>query len=369
MPRDPYEVLGVPREATEREIKSAFRTRARELHPDVNNHDPEAEEKFKEAANAYEILSDAERRATFDQYGYEGMRAGPQGAGGFSSVEDIFRSFFGGGDPFGGGGGAAAGADIGAQIEITIDDVLAGVSREITFEAVSKCDHCHGNGAEPGTPIHKCDRCGGEGQLRQVTRTAFGQMVRAVVCDRCGGDGRIPETPCEVCDGAGRMAGEHQYEIDVPAGIEDGQRVRITGAGHSGHAGGPSGDLYVEVRVPEDERFERDGQDLVTVVDLAATEAMVGTQVSVETLEGTHEVDVDPGTQPGAQQSLRGLGLPRVGGGRRGDQRLVFNVIVPANLSEEQLELARSLSDTIEPANLEGSGRSGLFGRVRRAFR
>jgi molecular chaperone DnaJ len=362
----------VAREATDREIKSAFRTRARELHPDVNNHDPEAEEKFKEAANAYEILSDPERRSTFDRFGHDGLRAGGQGAGGFSSVEDIFSAFFGGGDPFGfggGGGGGGDGADIGAAVEVALEDVLEGATREITFEAVSRCEHCNGNGAEPGTPINTCERCGGEGQLRQVTRTPFGQMVRAVVCDRCGGDGRIPETPCEVCDGAGRVAGERQYEIDIPAGIEDGQRVRVRGAGHAGASGGRAGDLYVEVSVADDERFRRDGQDLVTLVDVAATEAMTGTEVTVETLEGPREVEVSPGTQPGAQQSLRGLGLPRLGSGRRGDQRLIFNVIVPANLSEDQLDLARRLGETIEPANLEGARQGGLFGRMRRAFR
>jgi len=372
VPRDPYEVLGVSREATEREIKSAFRSRARELHPDVNDHDPEAEEKFKEAANAYEILSDGERRATFDRYGYEGLRTGGQASAGFGSVEDIFQAFFGGGDPFGfgggGGGGRAGGGDIGTTIEITLEEVLEGASREIAFEAVAKCEHCHGNGAEPGTPIRQCERCEGQGQLRQVTRTAFGQMVRAVVCERCGGDGRIAENSCEVCGGGGRTAGERHYEIDVPAGIEDGQRVRVSGAGHAGGSGGAAGDLYVEVSVTGDERFERHGQDLVALVDLPATEAMIGTKVTVETLAGPREVDVDPGTQPGAQQVLLGLGLPPLGGGRRGDQRLLFNVIVPSDLSEEQLELARGLAETIEPKNLEGSRKGGFFGRVRRAF-
>ncbi len=371
-PRDPYEVLGVSRGATEREIKSAFRTRARELHPDVNAHDPEAEEKFKEAANAYEILSDADRRATYDRYGYEGLRGAGGADPGFSSVQDIFSAFFGGGDPFGfsgGAGGPADGGDVGAAVEITLEDVLEGVSREVDFEAVARCEHCHGNGAEPGTPIKTCEVCDGQGQLRQVTRTPFGQMVRAVVCERCGGDGKIPETPCEVCDGAGRMARERSYEVDIPAGVEAGQRVRVTGAGHSGASGGRDGDLYVQIEISEDERFERDGQDLVTLVDVAATDAMTGTAITVETIEGRQEVTVEPGTQPAAQQKLRGLGLPRLGGGRRGDHRLVFNVIVPANLSEEQLDLARRLGETIEPENLEGARRGGIFGRMRRAFR
>ena len=370
MPRDYYEVLGVGRDASPEEVKRAFRRLARELHPDVNAHDPEAEEKFKEAAEAYEVLADAEQRATYDAFGHEGLKSGgwaPRSAG-FGSIEDIFQAFFGG-DAFGfGGGGPVGGGDIGASVEISLEEVLSGARREVGIEAVTTCEHCNGNRAEPGTPIRSCERCAGAGQLRQVTRTAFGQMVRAVVCDQCGGDGKVAETPCEECSGRGRVTAVRQWDVDVPAGIQDGQRVRITGAGHAGEAGGRSGDLYVEVRVAEDERFQRDGDDLVTLVDLAATAAMTGTTVSVETLEGPREVEVAPGTQPGSESVLRGLGLPRLGGGRRGDQRLIFGVIVPSNLSEEQRRLALRLEQTIGPENLEPEAGGGIFSRVRRAF-
>jgi molecular chaperone DnaJ len=371
MPRDYYEVLGVGRDATQQEVKRAFRQLARELHPDVNAHDPEAEEKFKEAAEAYEVLADPEQRRTYDAFGHEGLKSGgwaPRSAG-FGSIEDIFQAFFGG-EAFGFGAGApAGGGDIGATVEISLEEVLNGAQREVTFEAVTTCEHCRGNGAEPGTPIRTCERCAGAGQLRQVTRTAFGQMVRAVVCDECGGDGKMAEIPCEECSGRGRVAATRRWDVDIPAGIHDGQRVRITGAGHAGEAGGRAGDLYVEVRVAEDERFQRDGDDLITLVDLSATAAMTGATVGVETLDGHREVAAPPGTQPGSESVLRGLGLPRLGGGRRGDQRLIFHVIVPSNLSEDQRQLAAQLEETIGPENLEPAESSGgIFSRVRRAF-
>lgn len=372
MPRDYYEVLGVGREAGEAEIKKAFRKLARELHPDVNDHDPEAEHKFKEAAEAYEVLSDAERRRTYDAYGHEGLRSGgfdPRSASFGGSIEDLFQSLFGGGDPFGfGGGGRAPGGDVAVAVEIELAEVATGVRREISFEGVNACEHCNGNGAEPGTPISTCERCGGAGQLRQVTRTPFGQMVRGVACDSCAGAGKVPETPCEECGGAGRTRGRRSQEIEVPAGIEDGQRMRIQGGGHAGEAGAPAGDLYVEVRVAADERFERDGTDLISNVRIPATEAMLGTTVSVSTLDGEQEVEVPPGTQPGWEHTIRGAGLPRLGGGRRGAQRVVFEVVVPTNLGEEQRELVERLDDSLEAGNLDPGQGEGFFSRMRRAF-
>ncbi|HEX5929968.1 MAG TPA: molecular chaperone DnaJ [Solirubrobacterales bacterium] len=370
MPRDYYEVLGVARDANETEIKKAFRGLARELHPDVNDHDPEAEEKFKAAAEAYEVLSDAERRRTYDAYGHEGLRSGgfdPRSAS-FGSIDDIFQAFFGG-EAFGfGGGGPAAGGDILVGTEIELADVVEGVRREVSYDAVGACEHCHGNGAEPGTPITTCDRCGGAGQLRQMTRTPFGQMVRAVACDACGGAGKIAETPCAECSGAGRTRGRKTQAVEVPAGIESGQRLRVTGAGHAGEPGAPPGDLYVEVTVAEDERFQRQGTDLVSVVPVPATEAMLGITVTVPTLDGEREIELDPGVQPGHEEVLRGAGLPQLGGRRRGSQRVIVEVIVPTNLSEEQRGLAERLDESLEPDNLGPRHGEGLFSRVRRAF-
>ena len=346
MPRDYYEVLGVARSASEGEIKKAFRRLARELHPDVNDHDPAAEEKFKEAAEAYEVLTDAERRATYDRFGHEGLRSGgyqPRAAD-FSSFSQIFETIFGG-DPF--SRGPAAGADIGAVAEIELEEVLAPSKREVRFEAVGVCEHCRGNGAEPGTPITTCPRCDGAGELRHVSRGVFGQVVRAMPCERCGGDGRVPETPCAVCDGAGRIASERTWEVDIPAGIEDGQRIRIAGAGHAGDPGARAGDLYVEVRIAMDERFARQGTELVTRVEVPVTTAMVGGEVTVPTLDGEMSVEVPAGSQHGDVSVLRGEGLPPLHGGRRGDQHVVFELVVPSGLSEEEAELARRLDERL----------------------
>jgi molecular chaperone DnaJ len=372
MPADYYEVLGVGRDAGEAEIKKAFRRLARELHPDVNREDPEAEEKFKAAAEAYEVLSDPERRRTYDAYGHEGLRSGgfdPRSSS-FGSIDDILQAFFGG-EAFGFGGrpaGPAPGGDVLVSVEIDLAEVATGARREVSYDAVGPCEHCHGNGAEPGTPIHSCEKCGGAGQLRQVSRTPFGQMVRAVTCDACAGAGKVPETPCGECGGGGRTRGSRKQAVEVPAGIEDGQRLRVSGAGHAGGAGAPAGDLYVAVAVAGDERFRRDGTDLISVVSIPATEAMLGTTVSIPTLDGEKEVEVSAGTQPGHEELLRGAGLPRLGGRRRGNQRVILNVVVPTNLSEEQREIAARLDSSLEDQNLGPQHGDGLLGRVRRAF-
>ncbi len=246
MRRDPYEVLGVGRDADDRAIKKAFRALARELHPDVNRHDPEAEEKFKEAAEAYEILSDADRRATYDRYGFEGLesRGYASTAHGFGSFADIFDAFFGG-DPFGGGGfgggaGRVQGGDVGVEVEITLEQAARGDTVEVAYDLVDACERCHGNRAEPGTPIETCSRCGGAGRLRAVTRTAFGQLVREQACDVCEGEGKIPSQPCEACGGRGRKAVRKTLSVDVPAGIADEQRIRLTGPRPRGRARRPS---------------------------------------------------------------------------------------------------------------------------------
>ena len=278
-PRDPYEVLGVERDASEQRIKKAFRALAMELHPDVNAHDPEAEAKFKEAAEANEILSDPERRATYDRYGHEGLRSGGYAPNfdAFGSIGDLFDAFFGGGSPFGGrSSGPASGGDLAVAVEVDLIQAAHGAKVPVSFEAVERCEHCHGNGAEPGTPIETCERCGGHGQLQAVTRTPFGQMARTVVCDVCHGDGRVPQQPCRECRGRGRKAVRRELEVDIPAGISDGQRIRLAERAHAGETGAPAGDLYVLVRVREDERFVREGDDLIAALDVAAPLAALG---------------------------------------------------------------------------------------------
>jgi molecular chaperone DnaJ len=367
---DYYERLGVARDADANEIKKAFRRLARELHPDVNSHDPEAEEKFKAAAEAYEVLSDPERRATYDRYGSDGLRSGGFQPSGFGSFSDIFDAFFGG-DVFGGAGagrgGPVQGGDVAVTATIDLAEAATGTAAEVSYDAVVRCETCHGNGAEPGTPIETCDRCGGTGQLRAVTRTPFGQVVRATVCDTCGGDGRVPTSPCKTCAGRGRRVEKVTVSIDVPAGIADGQRIRLSGRGHAGEHGGPSGDLYVLVRVREDERFVRDGDDLVTVVDVGAPLAALGTSIEVPTLDGPERLEVPAGIQPNETLTLRGRGMPALRRGRRGDLRVVVNVVIPRRLSAEQRALMEQLAGTLGEDNLR-SEEEGVFSKLKRAF-
>jgi molecular chaperone DnaJ len=369
--RDAYEVLGVARDADEREIKKAFRAKARELHPDVNQDDPEAEEKFKELAAAQEILLDPERRAVYDRYGWEGLdsRGFAPSFQGFGSFADVFDAFFGGGDPFGfsrGGRMAVQGGDVAVHVEVTLAEAAAGATRDVEFEAVEPCATCAGSGAAPGSQLETCRRCGGAGELRTVSRTAFGQLVRSNVCDACGGRGRMVRDPCRDCGGRGRRALRRSLTVEIPPGIADEQRIRLTGRGHAGENGGPPGDLYVLVTVADDERFVRDGSDLVTVIDLSVAQAALGTEVVVPTLDGDERIDVPAGTQPGTIVTLRGRGMPSIGRGRRGDQRVVLNVVVPRNLTPEQRALLDEFDQALTDDNLHEH--ESVLQRLRRAF-
>jgi len=367
VPRDYYEILGLGREATEGEIKKSFRRLARELHPDVNAHDPGAEEKFKEAAEAYEVLSDADRRRTYDAYGHEGLRTGGMSPNfdGFGSISDLFSAFFGGAAGGGARGGPMQGGDVAVAVQVDLADAARGTRAHVGYDAVARCDTCHGNGARPGTPIRTCSRCGGSGQVQAVSRTAFGQLVRSAVCDVCDGDGRIPEQPCETCGGRGMVSERVTLDVDIPAGIADGQRIRITGRGHAGDRGGPAGDLYVLVRVREDERFIRDGDDLVTIVDVAAPLAALGTRIEVPTLDGEVPLEVPAGTQPGETITLGGRGMPPLRRGRTGDLRVIVNVTVPRRLSREQRELLERLARSMTEDNLRSD--EGMLSKLRRA--
>jgi molecular chaperone DnaJ len=371
MPRDYYEVLGVPRDADEATVKKAFRRLARELHPDVNAHDPEAEAKFKEAAEAYEVLSDAERRGQYDAYGHDGLRSGGYAPnfGDFGSISDLFSAFFGAGfeGAFGGRpGGPVQGGDVAVAVQVDLVEAAHGKSVEVEYDARARCGTCHGNGAKPGTPIETCPRCQGSGQLQAVSRTALGQLVRSTVCDVCGGDGRIARDPCETCRGAGLVAERRRVEIEVPAGIADGQRIRAAGRGHAGERGGPNGDLYVVVQIRADERFLRDGSDLVTVVDVPAPLAALGTTVDVPTLDGPVPVEIKAGTQPGETLTLGGRGMPPLRRGRTGDLRVVVNVTVPRRLNSEQRDLLERFAASLTPENERED--EGMIAKLRRAL-
>lgn len=368
--RDYYELLGIPRTATEAEIKKAFRGLARELHPDVSD-DPNAEERFKEVVEAYEVLSNSERRQLYDRFGHAGLRSGgfTPTSFDFGTLGDLFSAFFGD-DLFGVGGrarGAARGADVAAEVEIELVEAAKGATREVPFQVAVACSTCGGSGAEPGTSPVPCPACGGSGRLQEVSHSVFGQFVRTQACRRCGGAGRIVERPCRDCDGAGRTVEERKLEVELPPGIHDGQRIRLSGEGHAGALGGRAGDLYVLVRVRPDPRFVREGNDVFSTVDLTMTQAALGATVTVATLDGEVELSFEPGTQPGEIRVLRGRGTPVLQGHGRGDHRILVNVAVPHRLSEEQQRLLREFEQTAD----EGTYRpdEGFFDKLKSAFR
>ena len=366
---DYYELLGVGRDADETTIKKAFRRLARELHPDVSQ-EPEAEARFREVTEAYEVLSNSETRALYDRYGHAGLRSGGFQPTNFdlSGLGDLFATFFGD-DVFGGGrrGGRRRGADAGAEIEIELADAARGTTVPVPFEIAVSCTTCGGDGVEPGTETLRCDRCNGAGQLQQVTRSVFGEFVRTQQCPQCRGRGVVIPNPCHTCNGAGQVLDRRELDVQIPAGIHDGQRIRLTGEGHAGAAGGEAGDVYVLVRVLSDPRFVREGNDIFSQLDLTIVEAALGTTKAVETLEGPIELELAPGTQPGEVKVLRGKGMPVLQGFGRGDQRVLVNVSVPRRLNDEQ----RRLLEEFEARSDEHTYRhdESFFEKLKSAFR
>lgn len=368
--RDYYEILGLSRDADDRAIKSSFRRLARELHPDVSDH-PEAHEKFREAAEAYEVLSKPETRELYDRYGHDGLRTGgfrPTDFD-FGNLADIFSAFFGD-DLFGGMAGrgrAARGADVLAEVEIDLVEAAVGVARKVPFPVVIACSTCGGNGAAPGTTPLTCSACDGLGRVQTVSSSLFGQVVRTQGCAQCGGTGHVVETPCEDCSGTGRRTTERELDVEIPRGIHDGQRIRISGEGHAGALGGRAGDAYILVHVRPDPRFVREGNDIISTVDLTMTQAALGTTVRVPTLEGDAELEFEPGTQPGESRVLRGRGMPVLQGRGSGDHRVLVNVAVPGHLSDEQRRLLEEFARSEHDRNYRSEG--GLFDKIRSAFR
>ncbi|HVM16526.1 MAG TPA: molecular chaperone DnaJ [Gaiellaceae bacterium] len=366
--RDYYEVLGVSRDASEGEIKKAFRRLARELHPDVSDA-PDAEERFRQVAEAYEVLSKAETRDLYDRYGHAGLRSGGFRPAHFEfgNLSDVFAAFFGD-DLFGGRGrGRSRGGDVVAEIEIDLVEAANGATREVPFEVAVPCGRCDGAGAEPGTEVAACATCGGMGRLQQVSRSVFGEFVRTQACPRCAGAGRIVRHPCDECRGAGRVAEVRTLAVDVPPGIHDGQRIRISGEGHVGAHGGPAGDVYVLVRVARDPRFVREGNDVYSTVELTITQAALGTTVTVPTLYGEEELELPPGTQPGEVRVLPGQGMPVLQGYGRGDHKLLVNVLVPRQLSDEQRRLLREFEALAGDDTYRRD--EGFFEKLKSAFR
>jgi molecular chaperone DnaJ len=370
--RDYYELLGVERTATEAEIKKAFRGLARELHPDVSA-DPDADARFKEVVEAYEVLSSPERRDLYDRFGHAGLRSGgfTPTSFDFGTLGDLFSAFFGD-DLFGVGGrtrGAARGADIAAEVEIELVDSARGVVRDVSLRVAVACGTCAGSGAEPGTQPTACPACGGAGRVQQVSNTVFGQFVRAQTCPRCDGAGRVVEHPCETCGGDGRVVEERTVPVEIPPGIHDGQRIRLGGEGHAGEPGGRAGDLYVLVRVRPDPRFVREGNDLISRVDLTITQAALGATVTVPTIDGDVELEFEPGTQPGQVRVIRSAGMPVLQGRGRGNQRLLVNVTVPRRLTDEQRRLLGEFEQSADEETYRADDDEGFFDKLKSAFR
>jgi molecular chaperone DnaJ len=341
---DYYQVLGVGRDATQDEIKRAFRRKARETHPDANPGDPNAEKHFREAALAYEVLSDPQRRTAYDRGGQ--VEFGDLFSS-FAGIDDLLSRFFGGGPgfPFGGRPGPAAGMDVGVTVDLALAEAAGDVARQVHYRARVPCSTCQGDGSAPGSAPSVCDRCGGQGSVRVAHQTFLGAAVSIAPCDKCRGRGRVITTPCPQCGGAGSAVDDVAVTVEIPAGIEDGSRLRVPGRGGAGEPGGRPGDLYVEVRVIPDKRFERHGADLVHRARLGMAEAALGTTISVPTVDGgAMDIEVPSGTQPGTVFKLSRLGMPRLRRRGRGDLLVEVQVVVPTSLNPAQEEALRAFA-------------------------
>ncbi len=352
--RDLYEILGVERGASGEDIKKAYRGLARELHPDVNA-DPAAETRFKEIVGAYEILSDPQKRQQYDAYGQGG---GPAGFP-FNDIQDIFDMFFGG-QGFAGAGGVGTrrrgprrtrtqrGEDLFIATALTFEEAAFGVQRELQVDRLTACESCMGVGAEPGTAPVACRTCGGAGETQQVRRSIFGTLMTAAPCQVCEGTGQEILDRCKTCGGDGRLVGKEAITVDLPAGVADGMELRVTGSGHAGRAGGPQGDLYVGIRVEPSEAFERHGQDLASILDISMTQAALGADLQIDTLDGPEHVKIEPGTESGTTLRIRGKGVPNLNRRGRGDLFVTVHVRVPADLSKVERKLLEQLAEIRE---------------------
>lgn len=367
--RDYYDVLEVARTATDQELKSAYRRLAMRYHPDKNPGDAAAEEKFKEAAEAYTVLSDSEQRKRYDRFGHAGVSSGAGanwGAPGFGGIEDILGDLFGFGDVFGGSrsgsrrSAAQRGADLRYDLEITLEDAANGMTANLRIPRLETCDICKGSGAAEGTQPETCTTCNGTGQMR--FQQGFFSVART--CHACRGVGKVIKSPCKDCRGAGRVEREKQMEVKIPAGVETGSRLRVQGEGESGVNGGASGDLYVVIHVAEHEHFERQGSNLYAAVPITFAQAALGADISVRTLDAADKVKIPVGTQTGTVFRLKGKGMPMLGGRGRGDLFVSVTVVTPTSLTREQRKLLEQLA-TVENKDLEDKG---LVDKVRDIF-
>jgi molecular chaperone DnaJ len=383
--KDYYEILGVPRNATEEEIKRAYRRLAKQYHPDANPGNKEAEEKFKEINEAYEVLSDPEKRKLYDQFGHAAFdpKYGAQGSGGFSggfgggfadfdfgSFGDIFEDLFEGFDIFGTSRrrkeAPRKGADIYVDLELTLKESVFGCEKEIPIYRTEKCSVCGGSGVKPGSAPVRCQKCGGTGQIRSRQATFFGEFTTIKTCDACGGTGTIITDPCRECGGTGNVRRQRRIKINIPAGIDDGQVITLRGEGESGIKGGPNGDLHIKIKIAPHPVFKRVGQDLYIEVPITFVNAALGGEIEIPTLDGKTKVRIEPGTQNGDEVRIKGKGVPNLRSRGRGDLVVKFIVEVPKKLTEKQKELLREFERLSSEEGYEK--RKHFWDRIREAF-
>src|SRR5579871_6679617 len=369
--RDYYEILGVARTASEEEIKKSFRRLARQYHPDVNK-EKGAEERFKEINEAYEVLGDAQKRQAYDRFGHAGVSgAGAaggnpfEGFGGFS-FGDIFEQIFANAAGATAGtrrGAPQRGADLRYELTISFEEAVRGCQKEIEIPRWDTCPTCHGNGAQPGTNTTRCTACQGTGEIRRVQQSIFGQFVNVMVCDRCRGEGKVITTPCTTCRGQGRVRNNRRVVVNIPAGVDDGINVRVTGEGEISARGGTPGNLYVSLTVKPHPIFKRQGNDIIYELPLSFTQAALGAEVPVDTLEGKQTIKIPPGTQSGSSFRLKGMGVPVVHSTARGDQHVIVKLVTPRNLTKRQTELLKEFAE-IEAQQNERN----IFEKIKDAF-
>lgn len=382
--RDYYEVLGISRDASQDEIKKAYRKRAMKFHPDRNSDDPKAEEKFKEASEAYEVLRDEQTRRRYDQFGHQGVNGGFGGQSGFENVgfEDIFSRFgeiFGSdfGDMFGGGRSRSRGrrspgqpgSDMKLRIELSIEELAFGVEKKLKVKKQITCDQCNGTGAETEDDFQTCNTCNGMGEVRQVHKTMLGQMVNVQPCPECRGDGRIITNKCSKCNGEGRYKGEETVKVRIPSGVSSGNYITLRGKGNAGRRGGEAGSLVVLIEEKEHEHFEREGNDIYYDLVLSVPDAILGTQVEVPTLKGKAKVKIEPGTQPGKLLRMKEKGIQGLNNSGIGDQLIRVNVYMPKDLSDEERTHIEALrgNENFDAANRDDSGK-GFFSKIKDVF-
>ena len=378
--RDYYEVLGVQKGCSDEELKKAYRGLAKKYHPDLNPNNPDAEAKFKEVNEAYEVLSDKDKRARYDQFGhagvdpsYSGGAGGFDGFGGFSGsvdfdIGDIFDSFFGGGTRSRGGNpnSPRRGADVDIRTNITFMEACKGLEKEVTLSRMEKCESCGGSGAQKGSSVTTCSECNGTGKVKTPQRTPFGMIYSTKVCAKCGGRGKVIEHPCSSCSGTGRVRKQRKLKINIPAGIDNGQTLRVGGNGDFGLNGGPNGDLNVTVNVAPDKLFSRRGFDVLCDIPITYANATLGAEIIVPTIDGKVKYNVPEGTQPGTVFRLKGKGIKKLGKDARGDQYVTVKIEVPKNLSKKDKELLRQFDSNLNDSNYQQ--RKGFFDKIKEAF-